>query len=612
MPARTALDMISSFQKPTFGILDCLTGEMREIAQMPFEIGSGEASDLRIVDDRVCERHCVVLEAKGKTYIAKRDPLAVFILDGVERESSVLGPGTDYFVQLGPKFFAMRGSRDVEQWKDQVTLNAWYLVNKQSGFSGGPYPLHHLPRVMRQRQLDPESTIAHLAGLTAGLYLSQLLDELGPRLEFELQAESEAPGPPIPLVEPEFARLEEELPDEGALTCPVCWLHFDKGDVMHVAVHETLKGDPIMGEDAMQRFKSRSFNDRGQALDGMGLACEDIACPHCRRKLPPGFLDVPHHIFSIVGAPQAGKSYYLSVLIKTLQDSLFNHFGVAFDDADPSANAMLNQMKTQLFSASDPESAYLIKTSFEGEMYELLRRQGRRVKLPKPFIFSVSSNRHAADTCSLVFYDNAGEHFQPGVDTTESPGAQHIASSAAIFFLFDPTYNATFRRKLRGSSNDPQLNAKGAHLDQQDIILSETKVRIRKLLGLGPRDRITTPLAVLLGKCDTWIDFIGREKLREPIRDGAIDLGAIDANSALIREFLAPICPSIVGGAESLSSDVKYFPVSPLGHSPVKFTDSTGAEKLGPDPMQLNPLYMEIPSLWALSKVAPSLVPAFS
>jgi hypothetical protein len=605
--------MIGLSQKPTFAILDCLTGELREISQMPFEIGSGEAADLRIVDERVRERHCVVLEKKGKTYIARRDPQATVLLNGVERDSSVLTPATDYFVKIGPKFLAVRGSRDVAQWRDRVTINAWCLVDKATGFSDGPYPLHHLPRVMRQEQLDPDATIAHLAGLTVGLYLSQLLDEIGPQLESELEAEAGAAEPPPLPAEPGFApQMEDELPDEGALTCPVCWLHFDKGDVMHVAVHEALKGDPIMGEDAMQRFKARSFNDRGQALDGMGLACTDIACPHCRRKLPPGFLDVPHHIFSIVGAPQAGKSYYLSVLIKALQDVLFKNFDVTLDDADPTANAMLNQMKTQLFSASDPESAYLIKTSFEGEMYELLRRQGRRVKLPKPFIFSLSSNRHAADTCSLVFYDNAGEHFQPGVDTTESPGAQHIASSAAIFFLFDPTYNAAFRRKLRGCSDDPQLTARGTHLDQQDIILSETKVRIRKLLGLGPRDRIATPLAVLLGKCDTWIDLVGREKLREPIRDGAIDLGAIDANSALIREFLVGICPAIVGGAESLSSEVKYFPVSPLGHSPVKFTDHNGAEKLGPDPMQLDPLFMEVPSLWALSKVAPSLVPAFT
>jgi hypothetical protein len=603
--------MIGIFRRHTFGLLDCLTGELREISRMPFEIGSGEASDLRIDDPRICERHCVVLEAKGKTYIARRDAQAAFILDGVERESAVLEPATDYFLKVGPKFFALRGSRDLEQWKGRVALDAWFLVSRAAGFSGGPYPLAHLPRAARQAGLDPEATIAHLDGMTAGLYLSQLLDELGPQLELEAEAAMPQP-PPLPS-QPEYASpVVEELADEGELTCPVCWLRFDRGEVMHVAVHEALKGDPIMGEDAMQRFKARRFNDRGQALDGMGLPCTDTACPHCRRKLPPGFLEVPHHIFSIVGAPQAGKSYYLSVLIKTLQDSLFTRFGVTLDDADPTANAMLNQMKTQLFSASEPEAAYLIKTSFEGEMYEMLRRQGRRVKLPKPFIFSVSSNRHAEDACSLVFYDNAGEHFQPGVDTVESPGAQHIASSAAVFFLFDPTYNAAFRRRLRGCSEDPQLTAKAAHLDQQDVILSETKVRIRKLLGLGPRDRIATPLAVLLGKCDTWIDLVGRENFRDPIRDGTLDLGAIDANSALIRQFLAPICPAIVGGAESLSSEVKYFAVSPLGHSPVRFTDSAGVERLGPDPTQLEPMFMDIPTLWALSKVAPTLVPAFA
>jgi len=30
----------------------------------------------------------------------------------------------------------------------------------------------------------------------------------------------------------------------GALTCPVCWLRFDKGNIMHIAVHDSLRGDP--------------------------------------------------------------------------------------------------------------------------------------------------------------------------------------------------------------------------------------------------------------------------------------------------------------------------------------------------------------------------------
>ena len=36
---------------------------------------------------------------------------------------------------------------------------------------------------------------------------------------------------------------------EGEFTCPVCWLHFDTGDVMHIAVHDSLRGDPVLGED---------------------------------------------------------------------------------------------------------------------------------------------------------------------------------------------------------------------------------------------------------------------------------------------------------------------------------------------------------------------------
>src|SRR5689334_22918900 len=41
---------------------------------------------------------------------------------------------------------------------------------------------------------------------------------------------------------------------EGEFTCPVCWLRFDTGDIMHIAVHDSLRGDPVLGEDAQQRF----------------------------------------------------------------------------------------------------------------------------------------------------------------------------------------------------------------------------------------------------------------------------------------------------------------------------------------------------------------------
>lgn len=186
------------------------------------------------------------------------------------------------------------------------------------------------------------------------------------------QTESVRPGndrSPASQSPPKNETLTEEPrsePDGHAVVCPVCWLESDRGELMHLAVHDSLRGDPILGEDAQQRFLATRFDNSGRALDALGLPCSEIACPKCRRKLPAGFLDVPHHIFSLVGDARAGKSYFLSVLTKVLPVSLFRQFGITFQDADPTGNAALNDMRKVLFSAQTPDQAKLAKTQLEG------------------------------------------------------------------------------------------------------------------------------------------------------------------------------------------------------------------------------------------------------
>src|ERR1035441_7166923 len=90
--------------------------------------------------------------------------------------------------------------------------------------------------------------------------------------EPEQQPEPETP-PPVPELQPP-SQPESAAPTpntEGEHTCPVCWLRFDKGDIMHITVHDSLRGDPALGEDAQQRFLATRFNNAGQALDAMGL-----------------------------------------------------------------------------------------------------------------------------------------------------------------------------------------------------------------------------------------------------------------------------------------------------------------------------------------------------
>ena len=584
---------------PTLILFDCVSGANRVVDKTPFKIGSGADCDWRIDDYSVAEEHCVIQRKGREFFLLASNGTEAVLLDGVENPGGALARDTDHTLVVGGHLFALHGSSDADKWLRGMNHREWFIFNKAEQQKYGPLDYAALASGIDNFSDALGDIVVLCRGLTTmGFYAEQVLHSL-PRSSAPMTSAHDL----NPTTAPEPTHIDIEY---GEFTCPVCWLRFDRGDAMNIAVHASLRGDPILGEEHLQRFHATRFNDRGQAVDAMNIPAPDLACPHCRRKLPQGFLDTPHLIFSIVGAPSSGKSYYLSVLVKVLQGALFQNFGIVFRDADPSANVILNQMKTQLFSASTPQDAFLAKTELEGAMYETLPRLGRKVPLPKPFIFNLSNPRDTAQNYSVVFYDNAGEHFEPTRNSADSPGAQHIAAASGIFFLFDPLHNVDFTRRLAGLQ-DPQIESK--RMDQQDVILAETEVRIKSLLGLDSRQRIATPFAVIVGKSDTWLHLLGPEPLELPVRSGRLDLRAVQRNSKRVRELLLGICPAIVANAEAVSSDVMYFAASPLGCSPVEFTDARGVKLIGPDPQRLNPQHVEIPTVWVLSRVAPGIVP---
>jgi hypothetical protein len=584
--------MIKLFEKTRWVAVDCLTGEFSKVEHLPFVIGSGEGVDLKLNGQGVAERHCAVNQVQGYGLcLIKQAPNLPLVVDGEPVEFCSLKPDVDYAVKIGSHFLAVRGGRDVDRWLRTLDCSQWTLTDTATNHIDGPMSLEELCQFAKDHQRHPQ-TLVQPRGLSKGFFLHEAFEVLA--AEQAAAAGSELGVPPE-----ESESLNHG--EQGLLTCPVCWLKFDLGDIMHVAVHDSLRGDPVLGEDVQQRFLATRFNDRRQALDALGLPCTDIACPHCRRVLSPGFTEMPHHIISMVGDQSAGKSYYLSVLLKMLPASLFEHFSVVFQDADPVGNAVVNQMKQALFGAQTPQGARLVKTQLEGAMYERLPRYGRMVALPKPFIFLVASAADATQRCSVIFYDNAGEHFQPGRDSADSPGAQHVASSSGILFLFDPFNNPEFRRQISDRS-DPQLEK--TVLDQHSVILSELKVRIAKLLKQPLVAQIDTPLAVLIGKSDAWIHLLGEPPLQNPVRPGVLDLDALLDNSNRVRQLMRTICPEIVANAESISRHVLFFAVSSFGHAPVK----VGPGDYVPDPRRLQPFQVDVPMLWILSRIAPGLV----
>ena len=607
--------------KLSLGVVNCLSGEYKQGQSSPFVIGSGAESDMVLNDDSILDQHCVIEKTKKGIQlrsIQPEHPDGGVVLDGNPTTLVQLKARTEHSIQVGKSFLIIVTTmspkkENIQMWGSNIKNGGWIINKSNKAAATRPLQINEVFDARDSMGLDPDSTPVFKGSSEVGFYLRQLMvlepEREAPITEDEIESDKEPVADRVVDEEMENPSMTRYIDsDNGEFTCPICWLKFDRGDVMHVAVHDSLFGDPLLGEEQMKRFHATRFNDRGQALDECGIPCTEIACPHCRRTLAPGFFDEPHKIFSIVGAPQSGKSYYLTVLIKLLQTTLFRDFGVVFRDADPTGNAPINEMKAHLFSAQNPAQAFLTKTQLEGAMYERLPRYDRMVTLPKPFIYSLSGAESDDENCSIVFYDNAGEHFQPGQDSTNSPGAQHIASSDAIFFLFDPTINPDFRRSI-SDSEDPQFKSQVS--DQQDIILAETEVRIKKLLGLDRREKVQTPLAIIIGKCDSWIDKIGSENLKNPIVNGTLDVGAVEANSQLVRNLMEEHCPYVIANAERISSDVCYFAASAFGHTPVTFEDDKGVSRIGPDPQKINPMYVEIPTLWALSRVRPGLVPFF-
>lgn len=605
--------------------VDCVGMHRYDVAEFPCNVGQAGA--------------CHLQKAKnGSVSIHKTKPDETVLLNGVEMSApQALDPSTDYSIKTGSQFLLLRGDREMDKWIRALNFQRWILQDLNQARIVGSVPFEEIPDFAQDHRLVPDETITTVEGATQAFYLRDVFPDLpylppvSPLNADPSAGNSETISIPLPPATEKGSGSKNQslLPENppvpgsgveintisGEFTCPHCWQHFDRGDVMWIARHPSLR-DPDLGEDFPLRFFPTSFDELGRAVDGMGNRCSDMACPVCKSRLPPQFLDLSTYIISIVGAPSAGKSYFLTSMINEMEEALPRSFGLAFKDSDASGNAIVSDMRAKLFSdSSNPVDIALDKTVPGGEMFRTWEREGRQVKLPKPFTYLVSpfgADTGREKTLHLVFYDNAGEQFEPAErsessESSDIDSTQHLASSEAILFLYDPASNVRFRKMLKDKS-DPQLNdEKFLKLNRQDNIIAEMRNRIMSELNVDANDRIDTPLLMLIGKCDLWSHLLD-SPIDDPVSDDGLDLDAVESNSSRIRKFLLRTSPGVVANAESISHTVVYFPVSPIGHSPQKFSPpGESDERIGPVPGKVNPIQPEVPVIWTLARKHPEL-----
>jgi hypothetical protein len=341
--------------------------------------------------------------------------------------------------------------------------------------------------------------------------------------------------------------------------------------------------------------------------------------------VPRSLFEMPPVFLSILGGPASGKSYFLAAMTWRLRKVLPKRFLINFSDADPASNHRLQEYESlQFLNPNQDRLVAIEKTEVQGDPYDTVLFGDQRISYPRPFVFSVAPleghpNYGLVSTAAraLCVYDNAGESFLPGADSSASPVTRHLALSRVLMFLFDPTQDMRFRRLCRGKTNDIQMLERSERLDReravrQETILAEAAQRVRRFAGLGQNQKHPRPLIVVITKFDAWSALLKHSELQTPYIPNAHKSVAamrhdlIETLSQTLRSLLWQVSPEIVAVAENFASQVLYMPVSATGRGPERDPE-TGM--LGFRPKDVRPIWAEVPLLYSMSRWMQGLVP---
>jgi hypothetical protein len=403
--------------------------------------------------------------------------------------------------------------------------------------------------------------------------------------------------------------------------CPHCWKDFPPEEILWVSAHTDLLGDARLGPRHQQRFLPTHFNLEGNAVDAKNFVCTQLACPRCHLTMPRALLEMEPYFASIIGHPACGKSYFLAAMTWELQSVLPQQFANYFIDADPAANRQLEEYKESMFMNEHGDKLVSLlelirKTEREGELYDVVSYGDQEVRYARPFVFTLQpqeSHPHYSNrdrySRTLCLYDNAGEDFLPGMDTTNTPGTQHLAQSRLLLFLFDPTLDQRFRLlcQQRGITS---VSMTGGKVGQQVQVLNEAAARIRRYTGLAHNARHDRPLMFVVTKFDAWSKLLeGNDPSPPWVQVGnlaGLDVGRIERRSQLLRALLLKVCPELVAAAESFATSVTYIPVSALGRTP-ELDPATNHVAIRPK--DIAPVWVAVPLLYALCAWPPYVIP---
>ena len=199
-------------------------------------------------------------------------------------------------------------------------------------------------------------------------------------------------------------------------------------------------------------------------------------CPVCHLELPYAFGAKKNYIFAIIGAKETGKSNYIAVLVKKIQDiGLQLHF--LLNEADDYSMARYeNDFRAPLFDRN--------------RVVDATRSAVAGGEVKRPLLFNFVGRKASS---ILAFFDSAGEDFGSG-ETMENVH-RYICRSDGIILLVDPLQLREVRRQF-GQSELPAMG-----IEPRQVLMRTTRL-IQKGKSLDMSKKIPIPLAVAFSKFD--------------------------------------------------------------------------------------------------------------
>lgn len=314
-------------------------------------------------------------------------------------------------------------------------------------------------------------------------------------------------------------------------------------------------------------------------------------CPVCRRRLPVHFGRVGSQLIVPVGAKEAGKSVFMTVLVHELMHRAGQQLNAAIAGADDETRQRFAQeYEKPLYR----ESRLLPSTTTAGDRSRtpLVFRFTSERRLPRflngPLLQAGPLGSRDPRHTLLSFFDTAGEDLRSQQSTERN--VHSLTAADGILLLLDPLQMRGARELAAPGTRLPTPGGTGD--DPANVLEIVTD-----LLLARQGDRIGKPLAIVFTKMDTLLHTLKATSplLQSPPRERFFDERDSLAVHTEIQRLLARWEGTRIDQIARLNyRTYRYFGVSALGESP---TEDNRVSARG-----IRPYRVTGPVLWLLAQ----------